>query len=105
MARSTLSQLASTHATAGSNQFGRPQFWWGPGGGAGEIETTFGAILQRGNLALERLHLHGQCPTQIPQLSEIFEFGLFRGDARRQRRRGLGGWLAEPSTGEHGGWS
>jgi hypothetical protein len=30
MARSTLSQLASTHATAGSNQFGRP---WGQAGG------------------------------------------------------------------------
>lgn len=36
--------------------------------GRGQIESelTFCAILQRGNLALERLHLHGQRPTQIP---------------------------------------
>ncbi|KAF3385574.1 hypothetical protein F1880_002026 [Penicillium rolfsii] len=63
------------------------------------MESTFGAILQRGNLALERLHLHSQCSTQIAQLPEVFEFGLFRGDARRQRGRRLGDWLAEPGTG------
>lgn len=97
MARSTLSQLASTHATAGSNQFGRPL--GGQAGGRQEIETTFSAILQRGNLALERLHLHSQCPTQVAQLPEVFEFGLFRGDARRERGRGLGDWLAKPGTG------
>lgn len=73
--------------------------WGQQAGGGQEIEITFSAILQRGNLALERLHLHSQCSTQIPQLSEVFEFGLFRGDARGERGRGLGDWLAEPGTG------
>ena len=67
--------------------------------------TTFSAILQRGDLALERLHLHCQCPTQIPQLPKILKLGLFGGNAGRQSRRWLGGGLTKPCPGKHRGWS
>ena len=75
MARSTLSQLARTHATAGTNQSKLCA--------EGQIDITFRAIFQRGNLALERLHLHGQCTAQIAQLPQILELGFFGSNAGR----------------------
>lgn len=69
---------------------------------AGEWDKpTFSAVLQRGNLALERLHLHGEGAAQITELAEILQLGLFGGNAGGQSRGGLG--LAAPW--KHGRWS